>query len=92
MSRPAVSSLQRAAFGSWADCSLPAALTALLARPQDVGSGHRLEPACLGVPSFPDMVSLLLSNQVLIKKKKKSVACFSLRPFPCCSATGTWPW
>lgn len=90
MSRPAVSALQRAAFGSWADCSLPAALTALLARPQDVGSGHRLEPACLGVPSFPDMVSLLLSNQVLIKKK--SVACFSLRPFPCCSATGTWPW
>jgi len=92
VSRPAVSSLQRAAFGSWADCSLPAALTALLARPQDVGSGHRLEPACLGVPSFPDMVSLLLSNQVFIKKKKKSVACFSLRPFPCCSATGTWPW
>lgn len=82
VSRPAVSALQRAAFGSWADCSLPAALTALLARPQDVGSGHRLEPACLGVPSFPDMVSLLLSNQVLIKKKKKKRCVFFITAFP----------
>lgn len=91
MSRPAVSALQRAAFGSWADCSLPAALTALLARPQDVGSGHRLEPACLGVPSFPDMVSLLLSNQVLIKKKIKALRVFHYGLSPAAVLPGPGP-